>query len=140
MSIKARRETYEIEVQRDEDGRVESFELRVTGLGGVVRKTRLIGYKAPSVTYSLFELLKYYGVTGRQWAGAKPIALDGSDSGPHGELLLRAVKPVRRSDRVATIAEAISDMSREEALYWCAKSAKPNGLRALRLICSVSRR
>jgi hypothetical protein len=140
MSPKPRREVYRIEVRRDEDGRVEGFELRVTGLGGAVRTTRLSGYKAPSITHSLFELLKDYGVTGRQWAGAKPIPLDGSDSGPHGELLLRAVKPVRRSDRVASIAEAISGMSREEALYWCAKSARPNGLRALRLICDRSRR
>lgn len=135
-----RREEYEITVERDNYGRIVAFQLRVVGLGGLVRKTRLNGYKAPSVTHSFYELLKDYGITGRQWAGSKPIALDSRDAGPHGELLIRAVKPVRRGDRVAAIAQSIAEMSREEALYWCAKAAKPNGLRALRLICYGVRR
>jgi hypothetical protein len=140
MNPRGRREEYEIEVERDPSGRVMAFELRVMGISGDQRKTRLNGYKAPAVTHSLYEMLKSYGITGRQWAASKPIELDSRDAGPHGELLLRAVKPLRRSDHVSTVADVISDMSREEALYWCAKSAKPNGLRALRLICYGSRR
>ena len=140
MSPKNRREEYNIHVRRDKDGRIEALELCVLGIDGETRTIRLNGYRAPSVTHSFYELLKGYGVTSREWTSAKSISLDSSDAGPHGELLLRAVKPVRRSDHIATIADVISAMSREEALYWCAKSSRPNGLRALRLICYGSRR
>jgi hypothetical protein len=135
MSPRNRREEYNIHVQRDEEGRIEAFELRVLGIDGEARRIRISGYRAPTVTHSLYELFKGYGVTSREWSSMRPILLDSADAGPHGELLLRAVKPVRRSDHVTMIANAISDMSREEALYWCAKSSRPNGLRALRLIC-----
>ena len=135
MKSKTRHEMYEFEVERDRDGRVAAFKITAIGLEGKVRKTRLNGYRAHPVARSLHDLLQDYGITGRQWAGSRPIVLDHTDAGPHGELLLRAVKPVRRSDHISTIAQVIADMSREEALYWCAKSAKPYGLRALRLIC-----
>jgi hypothetical protein len=140
VSTKNKSEEYSIHVQRDKDGRIEAFELRVLGFDGEARKIWLNGYKAPTVAHSLYELLKGYGVSSREWSSAKQILLDSSDAGPHGELLLRAVKPVRRSDHVAVIASVVSDMSREEALYWCAKCSRPNGLRALRLICYGSRR
>lgn len=135
MKSKTRHETYQFEIERDRDGRVAVFKITSTGLEGKVRRTTLNGYKASPVARSLHDLLKYYGITGRQWAASKPIPLSHTDAGPHGELLLRAVKPVRRADRISMIAQAISDMSREEALYWCAKTAKRYGLRALRLIC-----
>jgi hypothetical protein len=50
------------------------------------------------------------------------------------------VKPLRRADRVATVAEGVAAMSREEASYWHAKVQRPRGLRALRILLDGGRR
>ena len=49
-------------------------------------------------------------------------------------LTVSALEPVSRPDRRIAIANGISDMSTEEALYWYSHSAGPNGQRALRAL------
>lgn len=127
-------ETYTLTIERGGDGRIVAYDLRVFS-PKQERQVRLNGYKAPAVTHQLFNLLRRYGVTGRQWSGNKPIELDFHDAGPHGELLLKAVRPVRNSSRIDRIASVLSQMSREEALYWCAKVTRRYGAKALRLVC-----
>jgi hypothetical protein len=131
---RSQHETYTLTIERSGDGRIVGYDLHVVGPKND-RQVRLNGYKAPAVTHQLFDLLKRYGVTGRQWSGRKPIELDFHDAGPHGELFLKAVKPLRNTSRIDQIARVLSKMSREEALYWCAKSTRRFGTKALRLIC-----
>lgn len=127
-------ETYTLTIERGGDGRIVAYELRVRS-SREERQIRLNGYKAPVVTHQLHDLLKRYGVTGREWSGKGPIVLDFHDAGPHGELFLKAVKPLRKTSRIDQIARVLAQMSREEALYWCAKSTRPFGTKALRLVC-----
>ena len=127
-------ETYTLTIERSGEGRIVAYELRVFS-AREERQIRLNGYKAPVVTHQLFDLLKRYGVTGRQWSGKKPIELDFHDAGPHGELFLKAVKPLRNTSRIDQIARVLAQMSREEALYWCAKATRRFGTKALRLVC-----
>ena len=61
------------------------------------------------------------GARGRR---REPIELD-QVAGAHAELLLRAVQPLRRSDRAQAVADGIAAMSREEASYWHAKAQRP---------------
>lgn len=131
---KSQHETYILTIERGDDGRIVAYELCVEDAHDE-RRIRLNGYKAPIVTHQLFDLLKRYGITGRQWSGKKPIELDFHAAGPHGELLLKAVKPLRSTERIDKIARVLSQMSREEALYWCAKSTRRYGTKALRLVC-----
>ena len=49
-------------------------------------------------------------------------------------LTVSALEPVSRPDRRIAIADGISDMSTEEALYWYSHSAGPDGQRALRAL------
>lgn len=131
---KSQHETYTLTIERGRDGRIVAYELRVEDAHDE-RHIRLNGYKAPIVTHQLFDLLKRYGVTGRQWTGKNAIELDFHAAGPHGELFLKAVKPLRSTERIDKIARVLSQMSREEALYWCAKSTRRYGTKALRLVC-----
>ena len=128
-------ETYILTIERDRAGRISAFDLSIDGLNDTRRHVRLNGYKAPTVTHHLFDLVKRYGVSGRQWSAGRPIELNFRDAGPHGELFMRAVKPVRNVERIERIARVLARMTREEALYWCAKTTRRYGEKALRLVC-----
>jgi hypothetical protein len=132
---RATHETYTLIIERDRNGRIAAFSVSVDGLNDTERHVRLNGYKTPVVTHHLFDLVKRYGVTGRQWSSGKPIELNFRDAGPHGELFLRTVKPVRKTERIDRIARVLAEMTREEALYWCARTTRRFGAKALRLIC-----
>jgi hypothetical protein len=128
-----RTETYGCIVERDEDGRVLAITVNATDLEGNDRSTRVNGTKASRVASSVHEVLREAGVTGRLWSGGRPIQL-ANIPGAHTELLLQAVKPLRRSDRIDQVAAGVAEMSREEASYWHAKTRQPGGLRALRVL------
>jgi len=129
----SRREQYKCVIQRDADGRVWSIELMAKNLEGVERRTHINASRAPAVAAAFHDVLRGGGIAPRQWSLPKPIELD-QVLGAHAELLLLAVQPLRRTDRVAAVAEAIAAMSREEASYWHAKAQRPRGLKALRVL------
>jgi hypothetical protein len=129
----SRSEQYRFVVERDNDGRVTRIEVGADDLDGGHRTVRLDGQRATQVVAALQDVLRAAGVRGQEWTTAAPVALD-EVHGAHAELLLRAVQPLRRLDRVAAIAEGIAGMSHEEATYWHAKTQRPRGLRALRVL------
>ena len=129
----SRREQYVCTLNRDEDGRVLSIELRATDLEGEQRHVRIQGLAASRVASALHDVLRAGGTKSRFWASSKPINLD-QVTGAQVELLLCAAKPMRRGDRVDQVSEGVAKMSREEAAYWHAKSHHPGGLPALRLL------
>jgi hypothetical protein len=129
----SRSEHYTCLVVRDEDGRITSVEIGVTDLEGAQRVIRVNGYQAAHVAAPLQELFRGAALRGRQWSSPKPFELSPT-LGAHAELLLRAVKPLRRIDRVTSVAGGIADMSREEANYWHAQSQRRHGLKALRIL------
>ncbi len=129
----SRREHYSCIIGRDADGRIANIELTAESLEGVQRHTRINAGKAPAIASALHEVLRDAGIAGRQWSSKRPIEL-GQVPGAHAELLLLAVKPLRRADRVTVVAEGVAGMSREEASYWHAKAQRPRGLRALRVL------
>ena len=129
----SRRERYTCLIGRDADGRIAAIEVTAENLEGVQRHTRINDSKAPAVAGALHDMLRNAGIAGRQWSSPRPIEL-GQVSGAHAELLLLAVKPLRRADRVAAVADGVAGMSREEASYWHAKAQRPRGLRALRIL------
>lgn len=128
-----RHETYRCVIERDEDGRISSLCIQTTDLEGAERRVQVSGYRAIHVAGSFQEVLRSAKLRGRHWTSAEPITLE-LQLGAHVELLLRAVKPLRRLDRIGTVAEGIAAMSREEAAYWHAQTSRRNGLRALRLL------
>lgn len=132
-----RTETYRCTVERDEDGRVIALSIGATDLEGAKRKVRLNGYRALHVAASMQEILRGTRLRGRDWTSAEPINVEPA-VGAHAELLLRAVKPLRRIDRITTTADGVAAMSREEAAYWHAQVTRRNGLRALRLLLAES--
>lgn len=129
----SRSEHYICLVARDEDGRITSVEIGVTDLEGAQRIIRVNGYQAAHVAAPLQELFRGAALRGRQWSSPKAFELSPT-LGAHAELLLRAVKPLRRIDRVTSVAGGIADMSREEANYWHAQSQRRHGLKALRVL------
>lgn len=128
-----RRESYLLELERGEEGQVVAVALDAEDLSGARRRVRLNGSRALRVVGPLHELVRGRGVTGRAWASTGPIALD-QVTGAQAELLLAAVKPMRRVDRIEQVAETVARMGREEASYWHAKSHRQRGLRALRVL------
>jgi hypothetical protein len=128
-----RQEYYVCTVERGEDGRVLAVVVYARDLEGSERRVRLNGTSAARVAGSLHDVLRNAGVPGRTWASSRPIELD-PVTGAHTELLVLAVKPLRRGDRVEAVGEGVGKMSREEASYWHAKSHQPGGLRALRVL------
>lgn len=69
----------------------------------------------------------------------KPFIVD-EETGVRLGLLMMAVKPLRRLDRIETIADAIRHMGSEEAYYWFSKCV-PDGThrrarKALRILLS----
>jgi len=126
-------EHYTCLVSRDEDGRVLAVEIDVTDLEGAQRVIRVNGYQAAHVAAPLQEIFRAAALRGRQWTSPRSFDLSPT-LGAHAELLLRAVKPLRRIDRVTSVAQGIADMSREEANYWHAQSQRRHGLKALRVL------
>ena len=110
-----------------------SVEVSVEDLDGGHRRVEVNGYRAAHTVGPLQEVLRAAGVAGRQWTSSSPIELAGP-GGAHVELLLRAVKPLQRVERITTVAEGVAGMSREEASYWQAQSQRRHGLRALRIL------
>ncbi|MDM3924569.1 DUF7680 family protein [Mycobacterium intracellulare] len=129
----SRAEHYTCLVSRDEDGRILAVEIDVTDLEGAQRAIRVNGYQAAHVAAPLQEIFRAAALRGRQWTTPRAFELSPT-LGAHAELLLRAVKPLRRVDRVTSIAGGIADMSREEANYWHAQSQRRHGLKALRVL------
>jgi hypothetical protein len=129
----SRRDHYSCTISRDERGSLVVVELVATEGDGDIRVTRATGIRLSQVAEPLRRLLATGGVNGRAWTGSKPLELDGR-TGAHAELLLAAIRPLRRPDRLADIADAIVAMGAEEASYWHAKSLRRGGLRALRIL------
>ncbi len=128
-----RSETYSCLIERDDDGRVKALSVDARDLDGTERYVRVNGYRAIHVAAGLQEVLRSARLKGRELAGTEPIRVD-PQLGAHVELVLRAVKPLKRIDRISTVAEGVAAMSREEAAYWHAQISRRNGLRALRLL------
>ena len=129
----SRSERYCFTVGRDDDGRVTDLEVVVDDLDGGHRTVRLDGQRASQVAGALQDVFRAAGIKGRQWTDQTAVPLD-PVHGAHAELLLRAVLPLRRLDRVTAIAEGIAGMSNEEATYWHAKTQRKRGLCALRVL------
>jgi len=128
-----RSERYTLTVARTRDGQIESLDLAVHDLDGGERRIHLAAQRASWVAAELQDVLRTSGVPGRRWTSERPIDLAPA-LGAHAELLLRAVKPLRRLDRVHNIADGVAGMSREEANYWHAQTRRRHGLRALRVL------
>jgi len=132
-------EQYTCILTRDDDGRITAIEIAVIDLEGTARCIRVNGYRAAHVATPLHDILRTAGLRGRAWSGSAPLELRPT-LGAHAELLLRAVKPLRRIDRVTDIATGVADMSREEATYWHAQTARRHGLKALRVLLDGGRK
>ncbi|MEV0431154.1 hypothetical protein [Micromonospora sp. NPDC050495] len=134
-----RTETYRCTVERDDEGRVIALNVYATDLEGGERAVRVNGYRALHVAAGLHEILRDARLRGQDWTSGQPLTVD-PQLGAHAELLLRAVKPLQRLDRITTVATGVAAMSREEAAYWHAQVTRRNGLRALRLLLAESSR
>lgn len=130
-----RSERYECVIERDEEGRVAALAVQTTDLEGTERQVRVNGYRAIHLAAGFQEILRSAKLRGRDWTSGAPIVVD-PQLGAHVELLLRAVKPLQRVDRITTVADGVAGMSREEAAYWHAQTSRRNGLRSLRLLLS----
>ncbi len=129
----SRAERFACTVTRDADGRITSIAVDAVDLEGNERAVVLNGSRAARVASAIHDVLRGAGVGSRAWSSSRPIGLD-QVSGAQAELLLRAVRPLRRPDRIEAIGEGIGAMSREEASYWHAKAGQARGLRALRML------
>jgi len=119
--------------EREGDGRIRAVQVERVDRDGVVRRLRVDGHRLVPVTEPLVELLQRSGVQPRRLAGDRPFEL-GDPPGPQVELLLAAVRPLTRHDRIAAVAAGVVAMSDEEAVYWHARAHHPGGLPALRLL------
>jgi NAD(P)-dependent dehydrogenase (short-subunit alcohol dehydrogenase family) len=126
-------ESYGLRIIRDEDGRIRAIELRAHDLEGHERSVGVEGVRAAYIAGPMQEALRAAGIKGRQWSEPTPLRLS-PILGAQVELLLRAVKPLRRIDRIATVAEGVAGMSQEESAYWHAQASRRHGLRALRVL------
>lgn len=129
----SRAEHYKCIVVRDDEGRIIAVQVDVTDLEGTERLIRVNGYQAAHVAAPLQEIFRAAALRGRQWTSPRAFELSPT-LGAHAELLLRAVKPLRRIDRVTSVAAGIANMSREEANYWHAQTQRRHGLKALRVL------
>jgi hypothetical protein len=134
-----RSECYLCTITRDDDGRITAVEVVVDDLDGNRRLIRVNGSRAAHVASPLQDVLRSAGLRGRQWSSRRPFELSPT-LGAHAELLLRAVKPLQRIDRVTAVAEGVAEMSREEASYWHAQTQRRHGLKALRVLLNVGAR
>lgn len=128
-----RSEHYSCTINRDDSGRITAVQIAVEDLDGRRRDVRVNGHRASHIAAPLQEILRSAGLRGRQWTSPAPFELKPT-LGAHAELLLRAVKPLRRTDRIIDVAEGVASMSREEANYWHAQAQRRHGLKALRVL------
>jgi hypothetical protein len=128
-----RAERYLCTIIRDSDGRITAIEVEADDLEGKHRHVRVNGNRAAYVAEPLQRVLQDAGVRGRQWTSPSPLELP-STLGAHTELLLRAIKPLQRLERLQAVAEGVAGMSREEASYWHAQTQRRHGLKALRVL------
>jgi len=133
------RECFTCTIERDEEGRVIAIVVCSATIDGDDRSTRINSTRATRVAGPVHDVLRAGGVTGRSWSSTPPIEVDYL-TGAQLELLLVAVKPVRRADRIDRISNGVAAMSREEASYWHAKLRRPGGLPALRLLLAAGDR
>ena len=128
-----RAERYRCRVTRDDEGRIVEIVLAASDLESRERLVRVGGSRAQQVAAPLQAVLRTSNVTGRQWT--RPAAFDLDPVlGAQVELLLRAVKPLRRADHLDAVAEGVAHMSQEESSYWHAQTSRRRGLRALRVL------
>jgi hypothetical protein len=132
------RERFTLTVERSADSRVSALVIQVTPPHDIARKLRLNGEQAGLVASSVHSIIQRARLS-KEWTSRRPIELDPRVGAQVG-LLLRAVKPLRRVDRLERIATGVAAMSGEEASYWYAKSDGPRGLRALRLLLASEAR
>jgi hypothetical protein len=133
-----RSERYHCQVTRDEEGRIVEIALAASDLESRERMVRVGGSRAQQVAAPLQAVLRTAHVTGRQWT--RPAAFDLDPVlGAQVELLLRAVKPLRRADHLDAVAEGVARMSPEESSYWHAQTSRRRGLRALRVLLDGAR-
>ncbi|MER6849212.1 hypothetical protein AB0A81_05440 [Streptomyces flaveolus] len=135
----SRAEQYTCQISRDEDGRIVAVDVAADDLDGGHRTIHVNGGRATHIAGPLQDVLRSAGLRGRDWNALKPVALDPM-LGAHAELLLRAVKPLRRTDRIIDIAAGVAAMSREEAAYWHAQVQHRHGLKALRILLDGGKR
>lgn len=135
----SRAERFSASIARDPDGRITAITIDATDLEGKQRCVHLNGTRAGRVAAGLHQVVRGAGVGSRAWTSPRPIDLD-QVSGAQAELLLRAVKPLRRADRIEAVGDGVAAMSREEASYWHAKASRPGGLRALRVLLGEGQR
>jgi hypothetical protein len=126
-------ERYLCTISRDDDGRITAIEVTADDLDGRRRRVRVNGNRAAHVASPLQHVLREAGFRGWQWTSPDPLDLPPT-LGAHAELLLRAVKPLQRVDRLDAVADGVAGMSREEASYWHAQTQRRHGLRALRVL------
>jgi hypothetical protein len=131
--VTAHRETFTCRIERSTDDRITSLAVDATDINGTTRTVHINGTTAIRIASSMHDVLRRGGIRPRLWGGTKPIPVE-YVTGAHAELLLLAVRPLRRSDRAERIAGRIAQMSPEEASYWHAKSHQPGGLPALRVL------
>jgi hypothetical protein len=134
-----RAERYLCTISRDDDGRITAIEVAADDLEGKHRHVRLNGSRAAHVAGPLQQVLRAAGLRGWQWTSPEPLELSPT-LGAHAELLLRAVKPLQRTDRLEAVADGVAGMSREEASYWHAQTQRRQGLKALRVLLSEGTR
>jgi hypothetical protein len=132
-------ERYLCTISRDNDGRITAIEVTADDLDGRRRRIRVNGNRAAHVAAPLQQVLREAGLRGWQWTSPDPLDLPPT-LGAHAELLLRAVKPLQRSDRLETVADGVAGMSREEASYWHAQTQRRHGLKALRVLLNEGAR
>jgi hypothetical protein len=130
-------ERFTCTVERDGEGRVQGIEITGQHLDRQVHKVRVQGPAAERLAGPLHEVLNAGRIGSRSWSSSRPLDLD-QVTGAHALLLIRAVKPLRRADRIDRVAQWVAGMSREEASYWHAKASRAGGLRALRILLSAN--
>lgn len=128
-----RTERYTCTISRDQDGRITGVEITASDLDDMQRKVRVEGQRAAHAAAPLQEVLRSAQMRGKQWTAPGPFDMPPT-LGAHAELLLRSIKPLRRVDRIAAVAEGVAGMSREEASYWHSQTQRRHGLRALRIL------
>jgi hypothetical protein len=126
-------EHYRCCISRDEDGRVAAVEVWARNLEDEERTIRVDGHRAASIAGPVQDTLRAAGFKGLQWSASTPFDVV-PVLGAQVELLLRAVKPLRRVDRIEAVATGVASMSAEESSYWHAQATRRQGLRALRVL------
>jgi hypothetical protein len=137
--VERRRDEWVCRLERDAGGAVDAVEIERRNPTATSRSLRLDGPQLTPVLEPLVALLQRSGVDGRQLTGSGAFTL-ADPPGPQVELLIDAVRPVRRYDRVRGIAHGVAEMSTEEATYWHARAHRPGGLPALRTLLAGGRR